>query len=650
VAPLALIQAPGDSSRWYLVEKDGRVFRFANTDDVTTRTLFVDLSNAVDSWWEGGLLGMAFHPDFANNGYVYLSYTASDDTVGDHGANLRARISRFTVSADRRTLVAASEVNLLTVAQTHDHHNNGHIQFGADGYLYIAFGDGGYGDPFGNAQDLNSLFGKILRIDVNGPAPYGIPPDNPFVHGGGRAEIFAIGFRNPWRWSIDRDTGTLWVGDVGHEEWEEVNRVTLGGNYGWSVREGAHCHTPNCSGSGFTDPVVEYSHDGGRCSITGGYVYRGNAIPSLRGSYVAADFCSGEILVRTSGTNRIEPLASAGIAISSFGEGNDGELYALDYFNGAILRIVAGSGAIDTIAQKLSETGCVNPADPRQPASGMIGYDVNAPLWSDGAGKLRFLGLPAGARIGVGADQDWSFPVGTVLMKHFHLFNKLIETRLFMRHPDGEWGGYSYEWNADQTDAQLLTTSKDVDIGGQSWHFPSGGECMRCHTGEAGRALGPETSQMNRAFLYQPGNVTANQIAAYQHFGLFSNPPGDPAALPRLAAPGDTGAPLEQRARAYLHTNCSGCHRPGGSTQSVMDLRHDTPLAAANVCNTSPRNGDLGIAGARLLLPGDPGRSLIAVRMRALDGNRMPPLSTSVVDAEGVTLIDNWIASISACP
>jgi uncharacterized repeat protein (TIGR03806 family) len=653
-SPLLMQQAPADARRWYVVEKGGRLYWFDNNSAVTTRNLFIDLTNVVDARSEGGLLGMAFHPAFASNGYIYLSYTTSDNPVNDNGANFRSRISRFTVSSDRNTLLPASELNLLTFAQPFDNHNGGHIAFGADGLLYIGFGDGGSGgDPQNNGQRLDTWLGKFLRIDVDNGTPYAIPPTNPFAGGGGLPEIYAWGFRNPWRWSFDRDSGELWAGDVGQGSWEEVDKVTLGGNYGWRYREGAHCYSPssNCPTAGLIDPVVEYGHSNGRCSITGGYVYRGNNVPALRGHYVFGDFCTGEVWGLPQGSNSAQPLASSGLAISSFGEGNDGEVYVIGYGNGRLYRIAPGSGAPGGIAQRLTDTGCVNPANATQPAAGLIAYDINAPFWSDGASKDRFMALPSGTRMHIESNHDWTFPVGTILMKHFALGGRLIETRLFMRHPDGEWGGYSYEWDVAQTDALLVPNGKSVTIGGQSWRYPSGGECLRCHTAASGRALGPETGQMNRSFAHPVTGVQANQLSTYEQLGLFDAPlAGPPASLPAFPSPSNTGAPLEQRARSYLHANCSHCHRPNGPTPVAMDLRYDTALAATATCNVVPQEGNLGVSGARLILPGDPARSVVALRMRALDTNRMPPLASSVVDADGAALIESWIVALTSCP
>lgn len=635
--------------------------QFSGTSPATAGT-FVDITSRVRSGGEMGLLGMAFHPNFPTDNRVFLSYTNGT-------APLVSRISSFQSTDAGVTLDAASESILLTIDQPETNHNGGHIAFGPDGYLYIGIGDGGgggdnHGDR-GNGQRLTTLLGKLLRIDVDGAAPYAIPPTNPFASNAvcpsaGRAssecpEIYAYGLRNPWRWSFDRVNGELWLADVGQGNWEEVNQVTLGGNYGWRCREGAHDYnpsTPGCSAGGLIDPVTEYNHTLGS-SITGGYVYRGPQTTGLTGRYLFGDFGSGRIwawIAESAGQLR-EPteLLDTGLNISSFGEGNDGELYVVHY-GGELHKItfVSSTGS-NTAPQLLSETGCVGASDAKQPASGLIPYAINAPFWSDGASKDRWLALPDGQNI-TAVDGDWTFPNGTVLVKNFSIGSRLIETRLFMRHPDGVWGGFSYEWNAAQTDATLLVGGALRDLGnGQSWIFPSESQCLECHTEAAGRSLGLETAQANRTFVYPQTGRTANQLATLSQIGVLTPAITDPSTQPAMADPSGSG-PLSDRARAYLHTNCSQCHRPSGPTSSTMDLRYSTPLIATNACDVAPQSGDLGLGvNARLIAPGNPEISLIANRMNRRDASAMPPLGSHTVDAAGVSLIAEWIQSLTSC-
>jgi glucose/arabinose dehydrogenase len=347
--PVALLPAPGDDRCWFVVEQAGRVLTFAN-DDSTDKTFpFVDISARVDATAnEAGLLGMAFHPDYANNGQVFLSYT------GNNGG-LTSYVSRFTSSDNGKTLEPNSEEILLSLPQPFGNHNGGNIVFGPDGYLYIGFGDGGASnDPQENAQNTMNLLGAMLRIDVDGETPYAIPGGNPFsgnalcAQGFGAAscpEIYAWGLRNPWRWSFDRGSDELWLGDVGQSAREEIDIIDLGGNYGWPFYEGTRCNTDaavvNCAAT-FLPPVTEYPRTVGR-SVTGGYVYRGAAIPDLVGVYLHADF-SSQVLFQYYDAG-IGPVIQAqqptGLFVASFGEATDGELYLVDVVTGTLHRIVA---------------------------------------------------------------------------------------------------------------------------------------------------------------------------------------------------------------------------------------------------------------------------------------------------------------------
>jgi uncharacterized repeat protein (TIGR03806 family) len=655
VAPVGMQQAPGDANRWFVIEQGGRVRSFANTAAVSSAASFIDISARVVSGGETGLLGMAFHPQFPTNPRVYLSYTT--------GSPLTSRIAEFRSTDGGATLDPATERTLITVNQPESNHNGGHIAFGPDGLLYIAFGDGGGGGDqhgsIGNGQLLTTLLGKMLRIDVNaspGGAAYGIPAGNPFAGGarcnaGGSAaqncaEIYAYGLRNPWRFSFDRQTAALWAADVGQGAWEEVDRISAGGNYGWRCREGAHAFNASCGGApSLFEPVAEYDHAAGQ-SITGGFVYRGTANPALAGRYVFGDFVSGRIWnipTDTAPTLRVTSGFDSGLSIASFAEGNDGELYVVHYA-GQLYRLTAATtGGSDPVATQLSQTGCLA-------SSGLIPYAPRVPFWSDGADKERWLALPAGQSIGVGSDGDFDFPNGSVLVKNFRLGNRLVETRLFMRHPDGVWAGYSYEWNAGGTDATRVSGGKTVTVAGQSWVFPSEAQCLHCHTEGAGRTLGLETAQLNSSLVYPATGRTANQIATLNAIGVLSPAiVADPATLPALPDPAGSTASVAERARAYLHSNCANCHRPGGGTPVNLDLRYGTTLALTNACAAAPQAGDLGIGGALLITPGNASLSLLVARMNRRATGQMPPLSSTVVDTAGVTLVSSWIASLTGC-
>lgn len=311
----------------------------------------------------------------------------------------------------------------------------------------------------------------------------------------------------------------------------------------------------------------------------------------------------------------------------------------------------------------LSQTGCVDPADPKKPAAALIPYEVNSPLWSDSAEKHRFVKIPEGAKIhvkncatepdtcqppasgGSGEDEGhWGLPVGTVLMKTFAIDGKLIETRLLIRLNASTWRGYSYEWNETETEATLLTDGKDRLLADQTWHYPSPSECLQCHTKEGGRSLGPTTAQMNREFAYPDGAM--NQVTKFEALGLFD---AAPTMIPAYPDPYGS-ADLETRARSYMQTNCSICHRAGGALEDV-DLRFTVSFKDTNLCNQPivRGTGDPTLPQTRLV-PGDPEASSLSFRMHDTTTLRMPKIGSSVVDTAGTALIDEWIQSITACP
>jgi uncharacterized repeat protein (TIGR03806 family) len=660
--PTKIIQAPGDGSRWFVLEKGGliRTFSVSNPAAVTN---WLDFRSKVRTDSEGGMLGLAFHPNYPATPEVYVSYTGSPATA------MVSKISR--VILDNVTTPAnITEQVLLQVDQPYSNHNGGDIAFGPDGFLYVGFGDGGSGgDPQNNARNPTRLLGKMLRINVLGvafPSPgYTIPANNPYAANprcgaGANAlacpEIYASGLRNPWRWSFDGPTGQLWAGDVGQDAWEEVDVIERGGDYGWRCREATHGYNGSgCPAGGLTEPLTEYAHSAGNASITGGYVYRGTGLPALQGRYVFADFASGRIWrlqPNGQGGYANDELVDTPYAISAFGADAASELYIADYGNGRIRRLVAaGPATPDTMPASLGDTGCVLTGDQRQPAPGLVPYGVSAPFWSDGAAKTRYLALPDGATIDLEAGSgQLDLPPGSVVVKNFALNGSPVETRLLMRHPDGIWAGYTYEWNTAGTQASRVIGGKTRQVNGQTWIYPSEGDCMSCHTQVAGFSLGLTTAQLNGPLTYPTTGRTANQLATLEHIGMLSAPlPAPPASLPMLPDPGDTSQPLANRARAWLQTNCAQCHQPGGPTPSSMDLRYATTLAASGTCNTLPQAGDLGIPNARLIAPGDAARSVVVARMGRRDASGMPPVGSALVDTAGVTLLTAWINALPGC-
>lgn len=338
-----LVQPDDKNGLIFVTEQSGVIYSFTTNQPQQSLHVFLDITNRVNRGGnEEGLLGFTFDPKYQDNGYFYVYYSATNPR--------RSVVSRF--SLDRENLNVATpqtEAIIMEIEQPYSNHNGGQLAFGPDGYLYIGLGDGGSsGDPQHNGQNLDTLLGKILRIDVNelsAKGDYKIPPDNPFVGiTGARAEIWALGLRNPWRFSFDKNTGLLWAGDVGQNKWEEIDIIIKGGNYGWNIMEGFHCYSPSndCTQSGLTLPLFEYDHSQG-CSVTGGYVYRGDKIPSLKGYYIYGDYCSGNIwALRYNGNPLIQNilLTKSGLRITSFGEDLAGNIY-----------ILSQEGGIYTLAQ-----------------------------------------------------------------------------------------------------------------------------------------------------------------------------------------------------------------------------------------------------------------------------------------------------------
>ena len=349
-SPIGITGAGDGSGRIFINQRAGKV-RVVNPDGTLRAEPFVNLTSRILSGGERGLLGLAFHPDFASNRRLFVDYTR----VGD-GATV---ISELTASSDGQRADPASERILLLISQPYANHNGGQLAFGPDGDLYIGMGDGGGGgDPQGNGQNPNALLAKLLRIDVDAPPTeglaYAIPADNPYASGGsdpggGRPEVWAIGLRNPWRFSFDAATGDLFIGDVGQGAWEEIDRqpADAGGglNYGWNLMEGDHCFgSSGCDQSGLTLPIAEYSHQFG-CAVAGGYVYRGSMQPALDGVYVYGDYCSGLLFsldVAADGTFTTRTVSKTGLAISSLGVDDDGELFVADLAGGALYRVLPG--------------------------------------------------------------------------------------------------------------------------------------------------------------------------------------------------------------------------------------------------------------------------------------------------------------------
>lgn len=650
--PLHATHAPDGSGRIFVVEQDGAVWVFPNVDATTDAKLFLDLRGKVlRSGNEDGLLGLEFDPAFRTNGQFYVHYKAD--------APPRSVISRFRVSAsDPDRADPASEVVVLTADHPSRYHNGGRIAFGPDDMLYIAIGDGG--ESIDTAQDMSLLRGKILRIDPSRPSggkQYTIPADNPFVgKPGARAEIWALGLRNVWSFAFDRQTGELWAGDVGQDRREEIDLIRRGGNYGWSVYEGSlpYKNPNNIPPDRFDAPLLEYDPVHGRCVI-GGLVYRGQLLPALRGAYLYGDNSSGRIQAVVTAQGKVVSNTMIGtlLGVAAFAEAPDGEPLLVSYNLGTLHRMLPATGGGKPFPGKLSDTGLFTDLKQLVPAPGVLPYDVVVPFWSDGATKRRWITWQ-GADWGFHAQNTWSLPERTVLVKQFEIAMvdgdpnsiRRLETRVLV-HEQAGWAGYVYRWLPDQSDALLLQNReteelvlrdpKERTLRQQTWLYPSRTDCMQCHTTAAGILLGIRTPQLNR-----PGS-NGNQVAHWNQAGMFGRDVGSGhPALPRLD---DAAQTIAARARAWLDVNCAMCHLPNGTGRTTLDLRWTTPDSGIGAIDVRPQLGDLGLPDAHLIKSGVRESSVVWDRIGRRDEYAMPRLGSSVIDAAGRQLVGEWIGS-----
>lgn len=664
-------QAKAESERLLVVEQHGRVLGFANDPAVEQTAPFLTLENR-DTY------GLTFHPNYAENRYVYV-FSNGPNSAGEDKLN---RISRFVVSREgARACEPASEQVVIEWAS--NGHNGGDLAFGPDGMLYISAGDGtSDSDTNLTGQNISDLVSGMLRIDVDHPAPgmaYAIPKDNPFLDvAGARGELWAYGFRNPWRIHFDPQ-GNLWCGDIGQDQWEMIEIVRRGDNYGWSVVEGGSpFYLERTRGPHpFVKPAIAHPHSEAR-SITGGVTYFGAKFPELRGAYIYGDYGTGKIWAARYDGAKIafhQEIADTPYQILGFGVDAAGEIYFVDYAGPLYtLERPAPEPPKAPFPRRLSETGLFISTANHTPDPALIPYSVNSPLWSDGADKERFIALPGMSKIEFTADGAWKFPEGAVLVKTFSLdvgagdagAQKRIETRLMVIQQN-EWVGYTYRWNDEQTDAELLEAAgadrtfwvRDAKSPDgrreQAWRFPSRAECMVCHSRAAGFVLGPNTLQMNK--LHDYGAVQANQLSTLAHIGAFRFPAGAegqdgklPQPIEKYAAltdPGDEAADLESRVRSYLHANCAQCHVAAGGGNAAMELGFATPPDKTKMIGVAPLHDKFGIEGALLVAPGEPERSVLLKRLTMRGRGQMPPLATSVVDEAGVKLLKEWIESLS---
>lgn len=677
--PVAIASPPGETNRLFIVEREGVISVITNLTK-PSRTVFLDLrERTLATYIEAGLLGLAFHPNYQSNGYFFVFRTLRDGAF-------KNRLSRFRVSAVDPNRADPQETIVVDQEDISDTHNAGDLHFGPDGYLYLSVGDESppTADRRATPQAIDGgLFGGIIRIDVDqrptnlspNPHPsittnYSIPADNPYIGATSflgapvdparvRTELYAIGMRNPWRFTFDSLTGELIVGDVGFGWREEINLVTKGGNYGWPYWEASFPHVEAPAELQSIEPFYAYGRGNGLTNgtcVIGGLVCRNNPIPDLEGWYIFADEGSGNIWkIRTDNPQSIQWIARES-HISTFGrDPATGALLAAN-LSGEIRRLIYMPPEQARVPEKLSETGVFTNLITLEPAAGLIPFEINVPFWSDGAIKKRWFGLmDASKKIGFSAAQNWTFPHGSVWVKHFELEMKKgnpasarrIETRLLVNSQD-ELFGFTYRWNTNGTDADLVPSSgldeafTIEETGGvirtQVWNYPARGDCNRCHTKQGGGALGFNTAQLNLDLIR--GGTRQNQLRELAAAGYLNATELDPPNLPQLAATEDETQPLDFRVKSYLSANCSQCHQPGGVWGAWWDARWSTPMSESSIVNLPAGNplavGDKIVAAHGLT-------NSVMYRRITEPAFRMPPIGSTVLDDAARVLLSDWI-------
>jgi glucose/arabinose dehydrogenase/regulation of enolase protein 1 (concanavalin A-like superfamily) len=899
---MGLVPMPG-TSNLVVWEREGRIYHFTNNPATATKTLILDISRQVQGWDDSGLMGIAFHPGFVTNRYLFIYYTYVTPGTVRGNANSRPptatanrdRLSRITLDGNGVAVPGSETIFIDQRAETVWHNGGGMFFHPQNGFLYLTNGDDA---NLANNQRINvSLHSGVLRLDVDQrggsishpiprqPQPAGsitanyfIPNDNPFVgQAGVLEEFFAIGLRSPHRMTIDPPTGRIFIGDVGDGAREEIDVIEpndpFGLNFQWNRIEGRQGDlTPPFIGVN-RRPILDYPHSEG-AAVIGGYVYRGSEFATdLGGRYIFGDNIVNTIWILDESTVPATkqflcnlprgPGPNAGndyVGLSSFGYDHNNEIYMcqLSSLGGRIYKLQRGGTLAKPMPRLLSETGVFTDPTNLTVRSGLINYTLNAPFWSDNAVKTRWMGIPDGTKIGFTTNGEWSFPAGSVWVKHFELpvnvtnpaIRQRLETRLLVRDTNGFVYGASYRWRPDHSDAEIVNgaitenipitvappvgdlTSQDIGsptagsttrvgegyrltaggadiwgtadqfrfahqqrtgdfdiavrvasltqsdlytkaglmvrdtlapnarhifalvfpsnaarnnnnggyefqsrdtIGGsasaiypptpqprvafpnswlrlkragnvftaysgsdgetwqlyatktlalpatvyfglaatahtgngttttaefhfqqtrmQPWYFPSRQDCISCHTRAAGGVLGVKTRQSNVDHSFTQTGVTDNQLRAWNHAGYFAPSVNEAAiaSMPRLSAVTNGTADLEFRARSYLDSNCSHCHRPGG-VRATWDARIETPLGLAGIVG-GPVTDTLGVPGSQIVVARDLSRSVLHRRIStATEPYRMPPVGKNVVDQAGVSVIADWIASLTPPP
>lgn len=600
---------------------------------------------------------LCFHPQFAKNGYLYLGTNGKGPGDKHH-----SRIVRYTMAREAPwQLIEGSRQ--VVIEWPSNGHNGAAAAFGNDGMLYVTSGDGTPNSDSANAgQDTSSLLAKVLRLDVDGaPAgqAYRVPPDNPFMGNAAvRPETWAYGLRNPWRITSDPVSGQIWVGQNGQDLREYAHLLERGANYGWSEYEGSRVFQAGRlrGPAPFTPPTIEHDHAAFR-SLTGGFVYRGARFPKLTGAYLYGDYGTGRVwAAKHDGTRLLwnRELADTAASIAGFCSNTAGDILIADHLGHRVLRLEPApvpDPKAPPFPQQLRDTGLFTALDTLTPATGVQAYQINAPSWHDGAESQYFIALPAGegAAFTPVTDGAWAWksltpPNGTALVQTLTLPAadgkpaRRVETRLLLRR-EADWMAYSWIWNDAQTDATLAPAEGcRLTLDGRDWQVPSRSDCVLCHARGANYALGLTPAQLHRD----------GQLERLAAAGFTQALPKPPAEIPRLTHPHDASAPLARRMQSWFAVNCSHCHRHEGGGNSLMDLSPWVEGASQHLIDAPPQHGDYQMPGARLIAPGEPGRSVLPVRVSSRGPGQMPPVGTIQPDPQGLSLLYQWLQSTAA--
>jgi uncharacterized repeat protein (TIGR03806 family) len=650
---------PDGSGLLLVAERSGTIRSLADDPATNSTDMWFDLRSRIAP---GGMLSFALAPDYGTSGDLFVYFIETEQPF-------RTTVVRFSLGMDGKPDIS-SERRVIDLDHPTPDHPGGGLSFGADGMLYISVGDGGEQyDPDGHAQSTEDLLGSVLRIDIStlDNGNYTIPSDNPLSGAGERREIWAWGMSNPNRCAFDGDT--LWCSDQ-NQRLGEVLLVSPGDNHGWPELEGSSCvgGIGSCNPANFSAPLDIQRTGEDECGMLGGMVLHDMTEPLLDGVYIYGDSCSGRIWGARATPPEAPVFSRMGrvpAPLTGFGSDGDGNVYALAA--GQIVSFsVAEGGVPGSFPTKLSETGCFTDLSSEQPAPDMVPFVPNAALWTDGVHKMRYFAIPPDSYIELTDSGAWTWPEGTVLTKNFIVEREEgsvasrspVETR-FMVLRDGDWEFHTYRWNDQANEAELLDDDLTVEFSvvrqgatqTMEYLYPDRFGCQTCHGLGRGNALGPRTDQLNRVVSY--GGELKNQLEAMAEIGLFAEPLSVPAAQqPVIADPGDPEAPLELRARAYLHGNCGHCHRPGGWVPLDLDIdfRYETALRDSNTCGVEAKYYAFATVSTVRIDPGAPDNSLVLERLSANDYSRMPPIGTFSPDPQGVAVVRAWISSLTGCP